>query len=225
MYQVVVFEQYLTKWLNTINLLRFVWMNTKDKIISAAKEVFHKKGLAGARMQEIADASGVNKALLHYHFNTKDELFRSVLLAGVVEIFPMLMMTLNSKASLKDKIGNVVNMYVDHLSQQPELPRFVLNELNQNPNFIKDNLQGVANRPMVFVSQVEQAVKAGEIIPVDPFQLMTSIIGLCVFPFVGEPMIRFISGKSEQEFKEFIQNRKEHVVSLLLNGLYCKNNQ
>ena len=53
-------------------------INTEQKILDAAKEVFQHKGLTGARMQEIADKAGINKALLHYYYRTKDKLFEKV---------------------------------------------------------------------------------------------------------------------------------------------------
>jgi len=199
-------------------------MKTKEKIIVAAKDIFHKKGFTGARMQEIADASGVNKALLHYHFKSKDVLFRAVLLAGVAEIFPLIMSTLNGPRPLREKIISVVELYINQIAQNPQLPGFVLNELTQNPNFIQDNLQGMVSKPTLFIAQLEEAIQQGEILPTDPFQLIASIIGLCVFPFIGKPMIQFISGKNEKEFQQFIVDRKAHVEALLLNGLFCKNN-
>lgn len=197
-------------------------MKTKDKIIIAAKEVFHEKGLAGARMQEIADASGVNKALLHYHFKSKDELFRSVLLAGIVEVFPVLMGTLNANMPLREKLKTVVQLYIDQLTLNPALPRFVLNELAQNPNFIADHIQGLSFKPTVFIQQINEASEAGEIIHTDPMQLITSIVSMCVFPFIGKPMIQFISGKNESEFKQFIEERKAHIQTLLINGLFIQ---
>jgi len=195
-------------------------MKTKDKIIVAAKAEFQQKGLAGARMQEIADRCGINKALLHYHFNSKDELFRAVLIAGIADVFPVLMGTLNATMPLREKLQSVIRLYIDQLSQNPELPRFVLNELAQNPNFIATHFQGLQARPTVFVAQIEAAVQAGEIRSTEPFQLIASLVGLCVFPFMGKPMIQFMSGKNEKEFKQFIEDRKAHVEMLLLDGLF-----
>ncbi len=195
-------------------------MKTKEKIIVAAKAEFQQKGLAGARMQEIADRCGINKALLHYHFNSKDELFKAVLMAGIADVFPVLMGTLNATMPLREKLQSVIRLYIDQLSQNPELPRFVLNELAQNPNFISTHFQGLQARPTVFVAQIEAAAVAGEIRPTEPFQLIASIVGLCVFPFMGKPMIQFMSGKNEKEFKQFIEDRKAHVEMLLLDGLF-----
>ena len=60
---------------------------TEDKIFEAATIVFEEKGLAGARMQNIADRAGINKALLHYYFRTKDHLFEAVFTALAKKMF------------------------------------------------------------------------------------------------------------------------------------------
>ena len=52
--------------------------HTREKIFRAATEIFEEKGYAAARMQEIADRAGINKALLHYYFTTKEQLFMAV---------------------------------------------------------------------------------------------------------------------------------------------------
>ena len=51
---------------------------TEEKIFDAATDVFVEKGMDGARMQDIANHAGINKALLHYYFRTKDQLFNAV---------------------------------------------------------------------------------------------------------------------------------------------------
>jgi AcrR family transcriptional regulator len=195
-------------------------MTTKDKIISAAKEVFHKKGYSGARMQEIADLSGINKALLHYHFKNKDVLFRSVLMAGFMDVFPIIFGILNSKLELKVKINTFVETYIDHISKNPNLPLFVLNELGQNPNFINDLLGSTNLHPDEFIHQIQHAISNNEITETDPFQIIIDMVGLCVFPFIGKPMIKLISKKSEKEYLQFVQDRKKHVQNLLFNGLF-----
>jgi len=46
-------------------------INVEDRILEAAADVFEERGFAGARMQQIADHAGINKALLHYYFRTR----------------------------------------------------------------------------------------------------------------------------------------------------------
>ena len=197
-------------------------MKTKDKIIVAAKDIFHQKGFDGARMQEIADACGINKALLHYHFQSKEKLFHAVLLGAVSQMFPTIMTLLNADKPLEEKIESVVAMYLDFISKNPRLPIFVLQELNSNPDFIFDKLQAMNQKPLVFIEQVEAAVANQTIIPTQPFHLIADILGLCIFPFIAKPMLQFMSGMNEADFKQFISERKEHVTQMILNGLLIK---
>ena len=64
----------LTIWLNRmVNIKKE--QNTEERILSAAKKIFLREGMAGARMQDIADEAGINKAMLHYYFRNNEKLF------------------------------------------------------------------------------------------------------------------------------------------------------
>ncbi len=200
-------------------MFTFGAMKTKDKIIEAAKATFHEKGFEGARMQEIADACGVNKALLHYHFQSKEKLFKAVLLGAMMEMFPAVLALLNSNKPLVQKIESVVDLYLDFISQNPRIPLFVLNEMNQNPAFILDQLQLSNQKPLVFINQIQAAVADKKMLPVGPFHLIADIIGLCVFPFIAKPILQMLSGMNEKEYGAFIAERKIHITQLILLGL------
>jgi AcrR family transcriptional regulator len=58
---------------------------TKLKILRAAKTEFANKGFNGARMSSIASIAGVNQALLHYHFESKENLYRSIFYSTIGE--------------------------------------------------------------------------------------------------------------------------------------------
>ena len=60
------------------SLMKKLETNTEELIFESAIKIFHSKGLAGARMQEIADEAGINKAMLHYYFRSKLLLFEAV---------------------------------------------------------------------------------------------------------------------------------------------------
>jgi TetR/AcrR family transcriptional regulator len=197
-------------------------MRTKDKIVAAAKIEFHQKGFSGARMQEIADRCGMNKALLHYHFTNKEVLFRAVLLNGVMELFPNVIATLNAPLPLQQKLETVVDMYIGFLAKNPHLPSFVLHELGQNPDFLIEIMPGGVIKPTGFISQIEEAVEHQEINPSNPFQVLTDVIGMCAFPFVAKPILQAISSMDQKEFSAFIEERKAHVKRFLIKGLFIK---
>ncbi len=197
---------------------------TEELIKETARKVFQQKGFAAARTQDIADEAGINKALLHYYFRTKDQLFEAVFQEALQKFFPLIVMVLQSDDPVDIKIKNLVHTYIDHLGKNPYLPGFIIHELSQNPTRLT---QFLAHRkvptPEKFFKQVEDAIKNGEIIEIDPGQLLVSIVSQCVFPFVAKPMIQFILQQNENEFQAFIEKRKDEVTKLILSGLLKKN--
>ena len=88
---------------------------TEEKIYEAAKKVFLTKGLDGARMQEIADIAGINKALLHYYFRTKEKLYSEVVKNSASTFFPQIMTILLSELPFEVKIWTIVDKYINFL--------------------------------------------------------------------------------------------------------------
>ena len=195
-------------------------MSTKQTIMNGAREVFRSKGFAAARMQEIADHCGVNKALLHYHFGSKKALFDAILREAFQAIIPIIFETLNGEGALRDKIELTVSLYMDALAKNPHLPLFVLNEINQNPQFVQEHLATVGGGPEIFFRQVYEANVSGDLFPVDPFDIVADIIGLSVIGYLARPMLQGVSQRSDEEYTHFLAARKAHVISLLHNGLF-----
>ena len=74
--------------------------DTEERILAAAHAVFLRHGAHGARMQDIADEAGVNKALLHYYFRSKDRLAEEVFRRTFAGIIPVVMHVLGSELPL-----------------------------------------------------------------------------------------------------------------------------
>src|SRR5688572_31479086 len=102
---------------------------TEQRILEAARAVFIRRGTAGARMQEIAAEAGVNQALLHYYFRTKDRLAQAVFREAAGRLVPAAMRVLGSDLSLGDKVEGFVHLYIDTVRESPFLPGYVLAEL------------------------------------------------------------------------------------------------
>src|ERR1700752_316018 len=107
--------------------------DTEQRILDAAHAVFVRRGTSGARMQEIAEEAGVNQALLHYYFRSKERLSQAVFQQIASRLFPALIQTLSSDISLDEKIDRLVGVYLDNLSKSPFLPGYLLSELHHHP--------------------------------------------------------------------------------------------
>jgi TetR/AcrR family transcriptional regulator len=81
--------------------------NAEQLILNAAREVFIERGMDGARMQEIADKAGINKALLHYYFRSKDKLFHAVFLEAFQQFQPQIELLINAEKTIHSKVGIV----------------------------------------------------------------------------------------------------------------------
>ena len=133
----------------------------EQKILAAARKVFTSKGMAGARMQDIADEAGINKAMLHYYFRDKDKLFETIFMDEAERFFPKINAIFQSDDPLFGKIQKFVNEYIDEIQENPYLPWFVLNEINRDPDHFMSKVLGDSNRPKPakFLKQIEKEIR------------------------------------------------------------------
>jgi TetR/AcrR family transcriptional regulator len=196
-------------------------ITTEEKILDAARKVFLKKGMAGARMQEIADEAGINKALLHYYFKNKEVLFDTIFRQAAGKLFPKLNSIFESDLPLFDKIRSFIEIYIDAMAENPYLPMFVLSEISQNPEGFYKKMKGELNfpKPVLFLQQIQKEVKKGTIKPVNPLQLLMNIIAGTIFPFMAKPLFQMHIGLDEWQFQEFIQQRKKDYGDFIINAI------
>lgn len=201
---------------------------TEQRILEAARTVFIRRGTAGARMQEIAAEAGVNQALLHYYFRSKDRLSTAVFQQVARGIFPPLAATLGSDAPLDTKIEQLIHIYLDNLSRSPFLPGYLLAELHHHPERLSELLGSViGSQPAPVMAavvaklaqQINERVAAGTMRPISPVQFVMNLISLCVFPFAARPMLRIVFGMDDPAFAQFIAERKRELPELYRNAL------
>lgn len=197
--------------------------NTEQSILEAAKIVFVKKGMEGARMQEIADEAGINKALLHYYYRSKDKLFNAVFKETFFKLLPNLVDLLKSDISLFEKIRLFVQNYIDIIYANPLLPSFIIHELSRNPEFVITLIKSSGVNPVYFVNQVQEEIEKGTIEPIKPLHLIVNMLSMCIFPFVARPILQdVIFNKDKQQYEIFIQERKKEVSDFIINSIKKK---
>jgi TetR/AcrR family transcriptional regulator len=200
--------------------------NKKDKgaeerILAAARKAFTTKGMAGARMQDIADEAGINKALLHYYFRDKDKLFETIFMSEAQKFFPKINAIFQSDDPLFEKIERFVNEYIDEMQENPYLPWFVINEINRDPDRFMQNVLGNDNRPKPakFLEQIEKEIKKGTIKRISPLHLLMNLLSMTIFPFVAKPMITRNLRLSESQFKQVMEQRKKEIPKFIIDAI------
>jgi len=141
--------------------------STEENILNAAKRVFESKGMAGSRMQEIADEAKINKAMLHYYYRSKQLLFEAVFKIAFNKLAPKINDILNSDKSLFEKIISFSYNYNSFIIKHPYLPNFILQELNRDPEFVKKLFYSkIFPSIKKFKQQINTEVEQGNIRPI-----------------------------------------------------------
>jgi len=200
---------------------------TEQRILDAAHAVFIRSGTAGARTQEIAREAGVNSALLHYYFRTKERLAEAVFSRAASQLFPAVMRILASDAELEDKVEQVVDVELTQLLNAPYLPAYILSELAHHPERIPQltTAMGVAPSDVGVVvfgalrAQIDARVRAGRMHPIEPEQFLFNLLALCVFPFAARPMLMALLRLDQAGFVRFIDRRRTELAPFFLRAL------
>ncbi|NBC28002.1 MAG: TetR family transcriptional regulator [Bacteroidetes bacterium] len=193
---------------------------TEEQIFLAAQRVFQKKGFAGARMQEIADEADINKSMLHYYYRSKEKLFLEVFQSSVKKIFPQLVEILSSGDDLETKVKRVVDFYYNTFKKHPTLPSFVIHEMNQHPNRFKEFINSLdVEVPSQFAEQLKSDIEAGRIMPMKPAHFLINIVSLCLMPVIARNMVQTLFSMDDDEFENFLEERKELVPKIIFSGV------
>lgn len=194
--------------------------STEQQILEAAKSVFLEKGMDGARMQEIADRAGINKALLHYYFRTKEKLFSHIFEDTFQSVFQAVNQSIDNRTDVFTFIEIFVLNYIGVLSHNPYIPNFIFNEMNRNPQFIDQFTGHIHLDKDKLEKLIEKNVEEGKIVPVSIYDLLADLMGMCIFPIVAKPMVlAFLFKNEEKQYQEFLNSRSGHIVSVLKRAL------
>lgn len=187
-------------------------LSTEEKILQSAEFIFLRDGYDGARMQEIADHANINKAMLHYYFRNKDLLFARIFTQKMQAFFPIIQSQILKSTTVVEKLQAFVAAYMDLLLKTPYLPHFILSSVHKNPDLLKE-----INNPMpaFMLQMLEKELSEGNYRKVSAHQLFISILGMCVMPFVGKPMLKHIFCIEEADFQKILQERTKEIQSYI----------
>ncbi|MBD0297261.1 MAG: TetR/AcrR family transcriptional regulator [Flavisolibacter sp.] len=195
-------------------------ISTEEKILEAARKVFITKGLSGARMQDIANGAGINKALLHYYFRSKDKLFETIFQEASQQFIPRINEILQSELSVFQKIETFCGEYISKILETPFIPLFIINEMNKHPHSFLQRMWG-KNKPDLtkFVQQLEAEIKKGNIKKISPVHLIMHMMSLCIFPFIGKPIWQYVMEMDDLQFRNMMEQRKKEVPRFIIESI------
>lgn len=197
------------------------FVDTKQKILESAYEVFIQNGVNGTGIKEIAGKAEVNKAMLYYYFDSKEHLFTEVFRRAVEESgLKSLEVMGNSETSLFEKIKAYIDALVDQLLSEPRIATFVMNELNRHPETLSEILVDEINFDRsVLDQQIKEAADSYEIARISSYQLLANITSLCLGPIVNKSYYSVILEIEDAEYETFLRQRKGIIYDMIISWL------
>ena len=102
--------------------------------MEAADSLFGEVGFDAATTREIAERSDVNKALIHYHFDSKEKLLRAVLTRYYENLAATVTDSLSGDESLRERMMRLIETYIDFLDKNRNFSRIVQREATGGKN-------------------------------------------------------------------------------------------
>lgn len=197
---------------------------TEERIFEAALAVFSSKGKDGARMQAIADAAGINKAMLHYYFRSKDRLYEAVFDHVFLQFMGALREAVQDVSSVQTMLRLFIDRYITFLQQHPAVMRLMVLENLAGAPVVGPRMEAYMRDleqapPRLFMAKMQAAAAAGEIRPVDPFQTFMTLIGASVFFFLAQPTLAALNPSLAAHPEAAVEARKQHLFDLVYYGL------
>ena len=193
----------------------------KQKILQASLSEFAQNGIAGARLQSIADEAGITKAMIHYYFDSKENLFREVFREAYGTIMQNLLNTLETDQPLFIKIEHFVDAAIERFHSNPALVDFITGALNKYPeSTVKLMHELMDYDPSVFNKQLQDAASNYEIAAVDSTQVVLNMLSLCMFPYGARTfMSELLNMENEKAYRDLLAQRKGIITDTIINWL------
>jgi TetR/AcrR family transcriptional regulator len=185
---------------------------TEKLIKDKARILIFQKGFLSATTQEIADEAGVNRALIHYYFRSREHMLEILLQETVQEKRERVRAVLSSNAPFRVKVAKYINTLVDYGFKYPYIDNFVINETARHP----EKTKALCSRDRVKSSELlrddlEQEVAAGRLAPISAEHFVINLVALINYPLLAKGILQTIHGMSDTAYRKFLAERKRVI--------------
>lgn len=197
---------------------------TLTAILDAAAKNFAEKGFGGARMDQIADDAGVNKAMLYYHIGDKKELYKGVLKQVLGNIADKVSENVAKAKSPERAFTIYIDTLVKNIFASKFLTPIILREFaSKGENMPDEVIEQIARIIGVLRSILSEGEKAGIFRKANLPLLQMMIVGGVNFYAAGRTImqktIQLIPDAKTVPKKETPEDISKFISEILINGL------
>jgi AcrR family transcriptional regulator len=185
---------------------------TEQLIKDKARLLFFQKGFLNATTQQIADEAGVNRALIHYYFRSREHMLEILLLEIIQEKRERVRAVLSSTTPFRIKVANYINTLVDYGLKYPYLDNFVIHETARHP----EKTKALCSRDRVKSSELlrdglEKEIAEGRLAPISAEHFVINLVALINYPLLAKGTLQTIHGMSDTAYRKFLAERKRVI--------------
>ncbi len=195
-------------------------MDTREKILDTARDEFAKLGLDGARVDRIAERAGVNKAMLYYHFKSKENLYQAVIEQHFEAVGRFVERAITEEADPEKFILKLSAFYNTLTLDRPTLFPIILREMAHGGERIRAALTRIMGERGLIVRLkkiIDDGIARGEFRDLDSRQVILSFVGMNLFYLILAPVMNSVWEINDE--KAFREKRPKEIVDLFLFGL------
>jgi AcrR family transcriptional regulator len=192
--------------------------HTQKLIKEKAKSLFFQKGFLNATTQEIADEAGVNRALIHYYFRSREQMLDTLLDETIQEKKDRVRNILTSDLPFREKIASYINTIVDYGLRYPYLDNFIISEIARRPDKVKLFCAKDRFKSSDLIREaLENEIREGKISSISAEHFMVNLISLCNYPLLAKSVIQTIHGLTDAAYRKFLVERKQIIFRTIFN--------
>jgi len=191
---------------------------TEKLIKDTVKLLFFQKGLLNATTQEIADEAGVNRALIHYYFRSREQMLDMLLDETMAEKKDRVRKILTSNMTFREKIASYISMIVDHGLTYPYLDNFIISETARRPEKVKSFCSKDKVKSFDLIrDELEEEIRKKCISPISAEHFMVNLSALCNYPLLAKSVIQVVHGLTDNAYRKFLIERKRIIFRTIFN--------
>lgn len=189
---------------------------TEQLIKDTAKRIFFSEGRLHATTQDIADAAGVNRTLVHYYFRSRELLFEQVVQEAEAGLRSTLESVFTRKINFKDKLKKLIDVFIDETMAYPYRELFVITETNRHNEIEVDEIHESYIKP--FLDEAKKEMEKGNLKMMSPKQFMMNLFALMAYPVLAGPLNKKFLKIGEAEFGKLMKQRKQIIFEMIYTG-------
>lgn len=193
-------------------------VQTEQLIKEKARNLFFQKGILNATTQEIADEAGVNRALIHYYFRSREQMVETLVDETISEKKHRIRTILSLDLPFRQRIALFIHVVVDYSLAYPHLENFIISEMARHP----DKLKAICSRDKVkstdlIREDLEIEIRHKRIAPITPEHFMVNLSAMCHYPLLAKSILQVVHGMTDAGYRKFLLERKKAIYATIFN--------